>query len=142
MTMALLTSDTYGPAAFASASLIVYDTEWSAGRIRAIFDHSRKHKDNGNVDDTFLVVDVYAPLSDEHAKLDHFRPFPYHTGGRLFYDRFQSKAALFRKSDILCHFLEISALEVEGIPEPCIWTLPFNKVPIVSVPQSLPSTPI
>jgi hypothetical protein len=91
------------------------DTEWNAGSIREIFTHSHKGKSAGNFNNTFLVVDAYVPLSNQHSKLDHYRKFAYSAGGRLFYNRFLPDPVLLRKQDVLCHSAAITDLGVEGI---------------------------
>jgi hypothetical protein len=113
-------------------SAIIYKSssaDWSAGRIRAMFSHTRKCRSD-NVTDMFLLIDPYVPLSAEDAAFDHYRGFPHCSGGRLFYQRFTPQPILLRKQDILCHFGGIQNVAVAGIEEACIWALPLNKVPI------------
>jgi hypothetical protein len=122
--------ETYQVAASShGSSKIVYrgSVDWSAGRIREIFSHTRQQI-SGNVTETFLVIDSYAPLSHEHAQRDHYRKFPHSAGGRLFYDRFLPQPVLLRKRDVVCHFAGISHVDVSGIDGGCIWVLPLNKV--------------
>jgi hypothetical protein len=110
-------------------SCIVYkncDSEWSAGRIRAIFSHTRCRDVDANTTDTFFIVDVYAPLSTAHAKFDNYRQFPV-AGGSLFYHRFLPDPIILRDKDVFSHCV-FTLEKVHNIDEQCVHVLPMDKV--------------
>ncbi|KII91440.1 hypothetical protein PLICRDRAFT_105296 [Plicaturopsis crispa FD-325 SS-3] len=96
--------------------------DWSAGRIRTIFDHSS----DSETAETFFVVDAYRPLSKTDVPHDPYRKFPI-AGGRLFYKSFTGSPVLLTANDIKCHFAS-SPQKANGIKEQCIHALPLDKV--------------
>ena len=96
-------------------------TEWSAGCITKIISHTLSSMEKI----TFVLVDVYAPVSGEDARVDYFRRFPI-GGGGLFYQRVQRKVLL-PSDKILGHFL------YTGQNWKAIKELHFHALPLVRV---------
>jgi hypothetical protein len=105
------------------------DNSWSAGSINAIFSHTRYAAgDSRGKVQTFVVVDPYVPLSDDHAVLDPFRaPNVCQAGGKLFYCRFEMSPWLIAVDDIHCHFA-FTPLEFASIDDDVMHVLPLNRV--------------
>ncbi|KAH9936457.1 uncharacterized protein B0H18DRAFT_818538, partial [Fomitopsis serialis] len=97
-----------------------------AGRIRQIFQHTRRDSRNEKTTETFLVVDRFEELSTDDIRWDHYRTFP-HVGGRLCYNKIKPDVLVIRPAQVLSHFAKTSVC-VPRISHECVHVLPLDRV--------------
>ncbi|OSC96548.1 hypothetical protein PYCCODRAFT_1378951 [Trametes coccinea BRFM310] len=111
------------------------DADPAVGRIRSIFTHSRKGVEGRWISETFLVVDRLEELSENDARLDNFRRYPY-AGGRLYYEQVRPSYHVIRPPQIICHVAR-TPLNVSGISSPTVHVLPLDRVRCLAFPSML-----
>ncbi|KAH9944944.1 uncharacterized protein BXZ73DRAFT_73189 [Epithele typhae] len=77
-----------------------------AGQISQIFLHRRLSPTKGDIVEPWLVVDVYATLTDEHAAWDPYRRFPL-LDTKLVYNR-SERSIVVRTTDVVCQFASLT----------------------------------
>nr|VWO99119.1 Zn(2)-C6 fungal-type domain-containing protein [Ganoderma boninense] len=105
------------------------NSSWAAGRIESIFSYSYRDRAQRVVEDTYVFVKQYQPLSPSDSKLDVFRAYP-HGGGWLVYDR-SGDGVVVPSSRVIAHFAR-TPMRVDGISSPCVHVLPLDKVKLVN----------
>ncbi|RPD81756.1 hypothetical protein L226DRAFT_451552 [Lentinus tigrinus ALCF2SS1-7] len=96
----------------------------TAGQIADIFLHARV-EGGTRVIAAFVAMDVYAGLTDVHAKMDPYRAFTS-LDTRLYYNYFQS-TVLVRLDDVLAHFAALTYTP-EAIGVECIVARSLDRV--------------
>ncbi|KAH9923087.1 uncharacterized protein B0H18DRAFT_878881, partial [Fomitopsis serialis] len=111
-------------------SIVVFrrndDADWQAGCIRELFKQEGALAGDSDQWTTWLIVDVYKPLTSQHEERDPYRNFPI-AGGRLFYSEFLPKPVALVAEEIICH----AALMRRILPTTdveCVHVLPLDKV--------------
>lgn len=104
---------------------------WRAGVIVKVFTHPRIAEENGsckNIEELFLVIEQFLPLSDPDSQRDPYRQFP-RIGGRLFYQKRDPTLLVLRSAEIDCHFA-LTPLDGDefGIVDGVIHALPLDRV--------------
>lgn len=99
-----------------------------AGRIEEVYVHTRKGSSGQDIEDTFLAVKKYLPLSEVDAEHDNHRKYPL-VGGKLYYDAVASEVDIIRPSAIVCHCAKTELLH-PFIPQPLLHILPLDRVGI------------
>ncbi|KAH9853712.1 hypothetical protein C2E23DRAFT_915053 [Lenzites betulinus] len=97
-----------------------------AGQISQIFLHSRIGPDKERIVQSFVVIDEYIALTDEHAGVDPYLRFPQ-INTRLYYDRFHSQPIIVRSSDLVSHFAAYFYVP-EGIKQRCVVVRSLDRV--------------
>lgn len=96
------------------------------GSIMGIFSHKHDPGNGSQLIDTFLVIQNYDTLSQDHIPKDKLRSFDTF-GGRLVLNRYSSQLVLVKIQDVVCHLAHLP-LVVAGIPEECAMVVPLQKV--------------
>ncbi|KAI0324440.1 hypothetical protein GY45DRAFT_1262843 [Cubamyces sp. BRFM 1775] len=99
------------------------------GQILNIFTHRRKIASGDFIEETLLTVSKLQELTDEDARVDTFRKFPY-VGGCLYYDGIVDEAVIIRPLDVQCHVAR-TPLRIPGITRACVHILPLDRVSIL-----------
>ena len=90
----------------------------SAGQVQQVFIHERVAPNGTSIQESFLVVKEYCPLSAAHSDLDPFDAIE-HLDAKLYYNRFLDDIHVLRLSDIVSHFCSLVYVP-DGIDEPCL----------------------
>ncbi|KAH9914789.1 uncharacterized protein BXZ73DRAFT_81549 [Epithele typhae] len=89
-----------------------------AGQISQIFLHRRlSPTQEDSIVEPWLVVDVYATLTDEHAACDPYRRFPL-LDTKLVYN-WSERSIVIRITDVVCQFASLTYVP-DGIEESCV----------------------
>ncbi|KAI9059822.1 hypothetical protein FKP32DRAFT_1535489, partial [Trametes sanguinea] len=97
----------------------------AAARIQEIFSYSYREPDGNIVEGIYLFVLPYTELNHADVAHDYYRRYPL-VGGCLYYDR-KDPGVIITPDIVVSHFARTPVV-VPAINEPCIHSLPLDKV--------------